>query len=358
MRFPIINLISVITLLFIESCQTNTEKVESTQKKDPIIGTWSELPPEKSLKDFPNTDFVLTPESPLVKNKNIIYSSIALLSRDKIEKLLNSKMLSNSSNSGEFKLFSKSNRHLNSLDTSDYTCETDIIDDGIILHSFFNKTLPFEMPLQTSNEPLLFKKKSKVAEFGMYFFNEEITKFSQILFYESDNKFILRLTPEDKRHEILLVKGINECSNLEEVLKGVNKLIVKGQNEREQANSSWKYSFGDEDMFSIPKIKFNISTNHEGLEGQNFKTSDNKSHFFVEAYLRNGFILNENGAVIESELTFALDSMVMPPPNSHPKKLILDDTFYIIIKKSTEKNPYFIVKIDNAELLEKFIKGK
>jgi hypothetical protein len=126
--------------------------------------------------------------------------------------------------------------------------------------------------------------------------------------------------------------------------------------ERQNRNEQWKYNFDQKDSFSVPVIKFNIETNYHNLEGKVITAG--KAHYKVETALqRTAFTLNENGAVVESEgetAVFSLDSLATQ--ESHPKKMTFDKTFYIIIKYVNRANPYLVMKVDNAELLNKLQK--
>ena len=106
-----------------------------------------------------------------------------------------------------------------------------------------------------------------------------------------------------------------------------------------------------EDIFAIPTVKFNIATNYKNIEGQSFSIGDNKKHSVEIAYQRTGFIFNENGAVVESEAVVAVDSASVAPIITHPKKMIFDKPFLIIIKRADKTNPYFVMKVANVELL-------
>ena len=114
---------------------------------------------------------------------------------------------------------------------------------------------------------------------------------------------------------------------------------------------SWRYEITREDIFAIPVIKFNIDTDYKRIQKQKFITKDNVSHEVVAAYQRTGFILNENGAVVESEAVAVADSSAAVVALPKPKKMIFDKPFLIIVKRVDQKNPYFVMKVNNAELL-------
>ncbi len=116
-------------------------------------------------------------------------------------------------------------------------------------------------------------------------------------------------------------------------------------------NDSWKYEFHPEDSFSIPVIKFNIETNYKSIEGQLFK-GNGIARTVQVAYQRTSLILDENGAVVKSigADTVSTDS-IGKPPKIHPKSMVFDKPFFIIIERVGKTNPYFLMKVENAELL-------
>jgi hypothetical protein len=317
------------------------------KKSEPV---WSDLPDVTSLDSLKQTDFVSTLENPISENKNVIYAPAFLFAWDKIKEELKSPIIVGSTNSLDFNLLNKSISHQSSLENNEYTATAEIVDGAIIAKAFFNKTNPFETKLQVLDDPINFDK-TKVSAFGMYYYNENVIKFTQVLYYKDDNNFILKLEPKDKQHEIILVKGLDKYQTLKDAINLTNGLLVQGKKEQTDNKLIWKYQIAPEDIFAIPAIKFNIATNYKNVEGQNFLTSDRKKHTVEIAYQRTGFILNENGAVVESEAMVAVDSVGLEPIITHPKKMIFDKPFLIIIKRVDKKNPYFVMKVANTELL-------
>jgi hypothetical protein len=321
---------------------------EFGNKKSELV--WSDLPDVTSLDSLKQTDFVSTLENPISENKNVIYAPAFLFAWDKIKEELKSPIIVGSTNSLDFNLLNKSISHQSSLENNEYTATAEIVDGAIIAKAFFNKTNPFETKLQVLDDPINFDK-TKVSAFGMYYYNENVIKFTQVLYYKDDNNFILKLEPKDKQHEIILVKGLDKYQTLKDAINLTNGLLVQGKKEQTDNKLIWKYQIAPEDIFAIPAIKFNIATNYKNVEGQNFLTSDRKKHTVEIAYQRTGFILNENGAVVESEAMVAVDSVGVEPIITHPKKMIFDKPFLIIIKRVDKKNPYFVMKVANTELL-------
>ena len=335
------------TILFLTALFALTSCNFSNKKSEPV---WSDLPEVTSLDNLKHTDFVATLENPIPENKNIIYAPAFLYAWDKIKEELKSPIILGSTNSLDFNLLIKSISHQSSLTDNEYSATAEIVDGVIIAKAFFNKTLPFETKLQVLDDPINFDT-INVSAFGMYYYNEDAIKFTQILYYKDDNNFILRLVPKDKQHEIILVKGLEKYQTLKDAVKLTNDLVSQGKQEQTDTKLLWKYQIVHEDIFAIPTIKFNIATNYKNIEGQSFLTGDNKKHSVELAYQRTGFIFNENGAVVESEAVAVTDSASAEPIIAHPKKMIFDRPFLIIIKRVDKINPYFVMKVENAELL-------
>ena len=324
---------------------------KSTDKKsDPV---WSDLPKVTNLESLKQTDFVITLENPISEKKNIIYAPAFLYAWDKIKEQLKSPIIVDPSSTVDFKLLNQSISHQNSLTDKEYSATAEIVDDAIIARAFFNKTLPFDIKLQVLDDPINFDKTTKVSAFGMYFHYEELISFTKVIYYQDDEHFILKLLPKDKDHEIILVKGLEKYQTLKDAIKLTNDLIIKGKQEQTDNNLLWKYQILEDDIFAIPVIKFNIETRHKNIEGQAFSTQNNKKHSVEEAYQRTGFIFNENGAVIEDENRAAVDSAGPQSFIMHPKKMIFDNSFLIIIKRVDKTNPYFMMKVANTELMLK-----
>jgi hypothetical protein len=310
------------------------------------------LPTITRLEQLSKTEFVATIENPISETKNTIYAPAFLFAWEKIKEELKSPVVITEKNTLDFRLLNESKSHKGSLTEDEYSAEAEIIGDGIIAKAFFNKTLPFEKKLQILDEPIELDS-TKVSAFGMYYYDEEIVQFTDILYYKDDDHYILKLKPKDGQHEIILIKGLEKYQTLKEAIEFTDDWIAQGKKEQAVQKNEWKYRLNPEDVFSIPIIQFNIETNYKKIEGQTFKTSNNKDHFIAEAYQRTGFIFNENGAVVESEAVIIVDSVGTETIIQAPKKMVFNQPFLVLIKRTNQKNPYFILKVMNSELLKR-----
>jgi len=336
-------LLILIILLSLLSCKKDKKKIEEPKVK---------ISPVLSLDSLKQTAFVATLENPIKEKKNIIYAPSLLYAWDKVREKLLSPILLTGSNSLDFKLFNASESHQNALRDSEYSATVKVIDNEISAKAIFTKKLPFEMKMQELDHAINFEG-VEVAAFGMKYYDENLLKMLEILYYEDDSNFILKLKPKDEQQEIILVKGLDNYPTLAQAMKRTNALIAEGEKQRTQTELSWKYQFVPKDIFEIPKIEFNIDTHYPGIEGQSFSTKNKQRYSIIEAYQRTDFTLNERGAEVESEafLTAAADSGAPKPIVTHPKKLIFDSPFLIILKRVEAPNPYFVMKVANSELL-------
>ena len=316
---------------------------------------WKELPNVMRLDSLQRTDFMPTLENPVNEGRNSIYAPSLLYAWNELRTTLGSPIIVPGSASLDLNYLNRSQSYKQSLESGEYTVNTTVESNLISIRSFFHQTLPFPSLMDKLEEPMMFEG-TPVAGFGMQWRNEEIINFSRILYYRSDDAFVLKFIPKDERHEIILVKGFNNVKDLSEAITITGELITSGKKEKEDRAQTWKYVFNMQDVFLIPVIKFNIATHYKSIEGQGFKSGGEAYHIGT-AYQRTGFILNESGAVVESEARVDALSAALEGPDApnkpHPKKMIFDKPFLIIVKKKGQANPYFVMKVENTELMQK-----
>ena len=306
------------------------------------------LPEVVSLKSLKKTMFTPTLESLVDEEKNAIYVPTLLFAWNKIEELLKSEIVISESNSQDLQLITQSKSHEQSLNPDEYKIEVDTKVDAIVARAFFHKSLPFKIEFHALQEPIVFGK-TKVAAFGLDWQDFDVIEATQILYYKDDAHLVLKLLPRHNQHEIILALGLDKFKSLKDALGLLNENIEKGKKEKTEPKQAWKYALNEEDRFAIPIIKFHIDTKYKTLEGQQFFTKDGRPHIVHEAYQRTGFVLDQNGAVLESEDYTSVDSLGAELP--HPKKMIYNKPFLIVLKRVDKTNPYFVMSVNNTELM-------
>lgn len=307
----------------------------------------------KKVSEYKNTQFIPTLEHKISNDKNSVYCATLLFAWDEIRKQINSP-LTISDNYSDLKMLDNSASFKNVLKSDEYNVSGEIDGDLIKARAEFNKSLPFELKLQSFTNKLTFDGQ-KVSSFGINGYDSyEQLNIVKIVYYKNDNNFIIKLIPKDKEHEIILFKTDQTFNSIAEMTTKIEKLTKIGKTEKNNEKISWKYSYKEEDIVIIPKFNFNIETNYTTLEGNKFNS--NKQAFQIErAWQRTAFILDESGAEIESEaeIAVACEAIEEEFEKPKPKRMIFDKSFLILLKRTENKNPYFGLWTTNTELMTK-----
>lgn len=308
----------------------------------------SKFPEVKNLSEFEGTEFLPTLEHKISSDKNAIYCATLPIAWQEVKKSFSSDIKVENQFT-DLKFLDKSERHLGVLKDNEYETSTEIGENFIKISANLSKSLPFETKLL--NYDGLFFYGKKVQSFGVAGYNSNEKHQAKILYYRNDNNFIVKLIPKDREHEILLFKSEEKFESMTAMLAKFENLKKKGVNDSHNKKTSWKYWLGDEDEIIIPKLSFNIKTNFATLENAIFTTM-NKEMGFDEVSQRVAFVLNENGAEIESEVEIAVVEEV-DENKPKPKKMIFDKSFFVMLKRTESKNPYFCLWNTNSELMLK-----
>jgi hypothetical protein len=292
-------------------------------------------------------------EHEISNDKNFVYCATLLLAWDEVRKEINSP-LTISEQFLDLKLLNESTSFVDVLKSNEYKIDGTVEGGKITVKAEFNKSLPIERNLKSFNNKLTFNGQ-KVASFGINGDDsDDKLKIVKIVYYKNDNNYILKLTPKDVEHEIILFKTEQNFNSIAEMNSEIEKLTEIGKTERKNEKTKWKYNYYSEDEVIIPKFNFNIETNYSSIEKAVFSTE--KQNFYIEnAWQRTAFILDENGAEIESEVMFAVELGLEEDEEKYkkPKKMIFDKPFLILLKRTDARNPYFGLWVTNSELMIK-----
>lgn len=311
---------------------------------------WSNLPAILSLDQRPQSRFLPTPENEIPAGKNAIYAPALLFAWDKIRQMIQAPIETNSRLSTDFLLINNSRGFEKSLDSTEYSANVSV-ENGIIEASvLFNKTLPFTTVMHRWTESIRFGD-SSIAVFGVDYPDQEVSDQLSVLYFKNEDLFMLRIQPKDSTSEIILCKGMSKYNSLGNLQREADSLIRLGQEESGIASNRSLYSINKDDRIGIPVIRFNLATRYNSLLEQTF-LAGNKTFTIKEAYQRTALVLEEHGAVTESEALIAVDSAGAAVPELiKPKTLLFNKPFFLMIRKKTIAAPYFMMWVNNAELL-------
>lgn len=311
--------------------------------------SWRQLPEMQTLDSFSGSSFSYVLESPVDLKKNVIYVPVLKYAWHEVLLKLKGDAVLTKSNSSDFKLFNTSTSHKYALDDNEYTVESESSVDGVYVRAFFNKTLPFKHEFNLRDNPLRFMK-NEVKAFGLNHYDPKVKNQMQILYYKDDEHFIVKLIPEDTQHEIILSKGLDKFASLSQALEQMESWIKLGNSQKKKPKLAWKYYYNEDDDLLIPRIKFHFMQSCHSLIGETFLLKDNSKHIIADASMRVGFVLSEKGAVVEAEAYTLADSAGGTPK---PKQLHFNKPFLVTVRHVGRPNPYFVMHVANADLMEK-----
>lgn len=307
------------------------------------------FPPEVRLDSSMRTVFVPVPEHPGEPGDNIIYAASFALAWDELSRILGSDP---ASVHPLVRRLNASTSHQGALRSGTYSVESQVLGDELLVTAFFKKGLPFAVPFERKPEGMTFGKKEQVRAFGMPRFMEALAAQMQVLYYEDDDKFVLRLTAGPDNDEILLAKGFTGGEKLSAMQSRVNAAVSSGKQELANKKNTWKYTLGKEDDVLIPEIRFHLSCSYHELMNLPV-TVRGQTLRIVEATQRTAFVLDEKGVILESEAVAAVDSVPQVIDDVPAKRLHFDKPFLILMREKSGDHPYFMMKVANAECLVK-----
>ncbi len=207
--------------------------------------------------------------------------------------------------------------------------------DDLVAYAYLKKVLAFDTKFEKIAEPINFGKTKLVSAFGIkkYGTDDGYRKMGEqvaVFDYKNNNDFIVRLTSKSFDDEIVIAKVAPEATLLA-TLDAVQSRISK--------NSAVRLK--TKDVLKIPKFDFNI-------------IHDYKDDFSGSKVAKAGqtieFKLNEEGAILKSEAYMVRLANCGKIPEA-PKLLVFDKPFLLYLKGKAAKEPYFVMWIDNPELL-------
>jgi hypothetical protein len=310
-------------LILISSCKSKLE--------DESI-----FPKVKNVTDLEKTDFVPTLESSFNTQINVIYGATLPFAWNEIKAQIGTPL--KDFTSIELEELNGTKSFINVLKEDEYETSVKVNGNEIRAMAYFRKSLPFEESLTKFEESLKFGK-SEVESFGFW----GNCSFARINYFNNENDFSISLFPEDKAHEIILIMNQESENGLSDFTEYLQVLY---QEENENVY------FNDIDKVEIPIIEFNLEKIFGQIIGSKF-SSEMTEYKVTEAYQRNAFVLNENGAEVESEAVFAVEETAVEMTRPKPKMMIFNKPFVLLLKRKDAKNPYFGVHIGNDVLLKR-----
>lgn len=226
-----------------------------------------------------------------------------------------------------------------------------IMPDSFVAYAYLEANAKFSKPYFQNREPLEFTdtagKVTKLNSFGIRpeddYAYHKLRGQPEILFETRNKKhqlteFIVDLDRTSQPNQIILAV-IDPKPTLMEMLATATDMIEKAPEK--------KYNgLGPRDVLFVPDMVWRITHRFAGLEGQEFTNAELKGQRIDVARQDIQFRLNRSGAELRSESKMYCKPM--------PTYYVFDRPFLLYMKKRDAEMPYFVMWVENAELLNRW----
>jgi len=284
----------------------------------------------KNIDNSNSTVFKCSLDEIIDLTKNNIYSITLFLAWIEVQKILKSKKLSIDN-----KKLSTLNEYIvisTPLEVSEFNREVNIKNDKINIKIDFKKSLPFSKPARLNVDPLLFGN-DKLQSFSP-------KDYTEIVYYNNENDFAIRLNFEDDRSEMILIKtNFIEGKSLKDYLPVLE-------------NEESGLLFPD-DILEIPEITFKLESKFPEMKNTRiFHPNDGRKAVIEEISQKVKFELDHKGASVESETRIELKpwSCVFP----EKRTMVFNKPFAVYLKKKNNVEPYFAAYFNSSDFFKPF----
>lgn len=173
---------------------------------------------------------------------------------------------------------------------------------------------------------------------------EEMNKNVEILFYNKLNNGSLlsndmAIKLKTKEGDEIILYRTDDKKSFDEYYEDI-KAKTK--------NYKGRTEFSEDDELRIPYVKVNGMINYNQLYDKKIKNS--KGLYIYDVIQNVDFYLNERGCNLSSKATMVTEYMGI---GQDTKYCYFQDTFIIFMKEKNSDKPYFALKVDNNDILEK-----
>jgi hypothetical protein len=226
--------------------------------------------------------------------------------------------------------------------------------DWIIAYSYLEAYIKFTTPFRPAERGLVFTDsqgtQTKVDSFGIWdcFLPQykKVVEQVNILYYRGDPndyertlEFAVDLCKFTQPYQVV-VACIPPKHTLAQTLAYLQDKIAGPIEEQ------FRRELGSSDTLLVPNMFWKITHHFQELEGKNLANPGFEPLPLVTAYQMIQFRLDRTGAILKSEALLNIAAI--------PRDFICDRPFLIYLKKRDAKHPFFVMWVDNAELLTEF----
>ena len=232
-------------------------------------------------------------------------------------------------------------------------------DTAVIAYAYLKAGLKFSIPYFENREPFEFKdssgKSTHVSSFGIreedayaYYKMREQIKVLHLLREGNSRKlleFALDLDRNSKPYQVVIAR-LEPKINLRQTLEYLDEKVKAGVKDAYSGEfNDFGSKFGINEVFLVPNINLDITRRFGELEGPDKPLLNPKCAglWLGLVQQRIQFKLDRSGAEVASALKLLMRPM--------PRYFIFDKPFLVYLKKRDSNIPFFVMWVNNAELL-------
>jgi prepilin-type processing-associated H-X9-DG protein len=370
-----------------------TNRKDSVLLHDPGPFTTTVTPQARQVDSasLGQTAVVATLDCPLPEHKNAIWCSTLQMAWDRLKtdvigepiRLAGAEELSNRLNQAAFPT--------TSIEPQSYCANAGFLTDGIdeqirrdmaarfpdepvpsfgrghaqlpkaaVAYSYLSVNVAFAHPYCANIDPFAFSasdgRKTNVTSFdtsGPDVDGTPIRGQVDILHYEygddpDADEFAVDLCIHTRPYQVILAR-VPRCGTLREAQRLLQERIARFRDDPDYAALS---KLRPIDSMTVPDVLYRLTHHVEELTGKPFANEKYSDYSIFEAMQRIDFSLSRTGVVLKSVAEFA--GAGRPPQQSiKPRHLRFDKPFLIcVMKREPDATPFFLMWVDNAELMQ------
>ena len=227
------------------------------------------------------------------------------------------------------------------LDENDYTINvTRTVTNGYNIENKLNKNLNFLYSFDNFNNDYNYTFGKDGNDYIKYFginnaSKEELNQNVEVLFYNGNNDFAVLLNT--KEGDKIILYRTDENKSFNEYYEDINN---------KKGNYNGSTAFEENDELLVPYVNVNGTVVYNELADKIIK---NTNGMYISNVMQDvNFNLNESGCNMQSHATMTTEYLSVGS-----RYFWFRDTFIIFMKEGNSNMPYFALKVDNQDILEK-----
>jgi hypothetical protein len=371
----------------------------------PSSTTITKEPEAIDSADLKQTSIVATLDSPLPKYRNVIWCSTFQMAWDKLKldiigepvEVLGAEKLADRLNGAEFSpkniedesfyataglledgIIEQIQEEMTQRFPSEPAPVFDGIDDlpleTIVAYSYLNADIEFEYPFYVNNNEFDFQgSNGTITEVASFWTNMDpdisnlVREQVDILYYKhgdqtSENEFAVDLCIHTNPYQVVLA-CVPQQKTLGKTVAFVEQKISEFKQDPDykqlrKLQPAVRLRSGEQrlaDSLIVPDVLYKLTHHFAELEGKSLGNQPwlDEEYFILKAMQMIDFALSRTGVVLKS------DAIIVIPPRgviTEPRRFNFDRPFLIYLRKrEPAASPFFVMWVDNAELMQEFV---